>query len=178
MRCPSFEESMSSIVGNLKNDLPGDSPTGAVPSAVGFYFAFRTMAVLVSVRIFGAEPQTGTGINIVVDYSPFAYDCILLSGQHSLSIQTNCEIARCPVGIAFPRILLLQPTMEQHSVPHQFNCVLVRNDRGFLDCRYAASHWAAHRSLRLLNEWLYMGRMHGGSRCVAYARTIRPASRR
>lgn len=68
MRCPSFEESMSSIVGNLKNDLPGDSPTGAVPSAVGFYFAFRTMAVLVSVRIFGAEPQTGTGINIVVDY--------------------------------------------------------------------------------------------------------------
>jgi exopolysaccharide production protein ExoQ len=69
MRCPSFEESMSSIVGNLKNDLRSESPTGAVPCAVGFYFAFRTMAVLVSVRIFGAEPQTGTGINIAVDFS-------------------------------------------------------------------------------------------------------------
>jgi hypothetical protein len=60
---------MSSIVGNLKNDLRSESPTGAVPCAVGFYFAFRTMAVLVSVRIFGAEPQTGTGINIAVDFS-------------------------------------------------------------------------------------------------------------
>jgi exopolysaccharide production protein ExoQ len=69
MRCPSFEESMSSIVGNLKNAPPSESPTSAVPCAVGFYFAFRTMAVLVSVRIFGAEPQTGTGINIAVDFS-------------------------------------------------------------------------------------------------------------
>ena len=69
MRCPSFEESMSSIVGNLKNDLRSESPTGAVPCAVGFYFAFRIMAVLVSVRIFGTEPQTGTGINIAVDFS-------------------------------------------------------------------------------------------------------------
>lgn len=60
---------MSSIVGNLKNDPPSESPTGAVPCAVGFYFAFRTMAVLVSVRIFGTEPQTGTAINIAVDFS-------------------------------------------------------------------------------------------------------------
>ena len=65
----SFEESMSSIVGKLKNDPRSESPTGAVPWAVGFYFAFRTMAVLVSVRIFGADPQTGTGINIAVDFS-------------------------------------------------------------------------------------------------------------
>lgn len=59
---------MSSIVGNLKNDPPSEFPMGAVPCAVGFYFAFRTMAVLVSVRIFGTAPQTGTGINIAVDF--------------------------------------------------------------------------------------------------------------
>jgi exopolysaccharide production protein ExoQ len=71
IRCAahSFEENMSSIVGNVKNDPPNESPTGAVPCAVGFYFAFRTMAVLVSVRIFGASPQIGTGINIAVDFS-------------------------------------------------------------------------------------------------------------
>jgi hypothetical protein len=53
---------------NSENVGAVDSSTGALPFAVGFYFAFRTMAVLVSVRIFGANPQTGTGINIAVDF--------------------------------------------------------------------------------------------------------------
>ncbi len=59
---------MSPIVGNPKNEPPSESPTSAVPCAVGFYFAFRTMTVLVSVRILGASPQTGAGINIALDF--------------------------------------------------------------------------------------------------------------
>lgn len=38
-----------------------------LPFAVGFFFAFRGMTVLVSSRIFGADPRTGTAINIVLD---------------------------------------------------------------------------------------------------------------
>src|SRR6185437_8302520 len=59
---------MSLSRSNSENEGLRDSPTTALPFAVGFYFAFRTMAVLVSVRIFGANPQTGTGINIAVDF--------------------------------------------------------------------------------------------------------------
>lgn len=40
----------------------------AVPFAVGFYFAFRVITVLVSVRIFGADPRNGTAINLALDF--------------------------------------------------------------------------------------------------------------
>lgn len=38
-----------------------------VPFLVGFYLAFRTMMVLVSVRLFGADPRTGTALNLTID---------------------------------------------------------------------------------------------------------------
>jgi exopolysaccharide production protein ExoQ len=58
-------------VGNPENELRRESPTSGVPFVVGFCFAFRVITVLVSVRIFGADPRTGTAINI-------ALDCLLL----------------------------------------------------------------------------------------------------
>ncbi len=39
----------------------------ALPFAVGFYFAFRQFIVLLSVRLLGTDPQTGTGINLAVN---------------------------------------------------------------------------------------------------------------
>lgn len=62
---------MSPNIDHLENEPRGESPTSGVPFAVGFYFAFRVITVLVSVRIFGADPRTGTAINI-------ALDCFLL----------------------------------------------------------------------------------------------------
>ncbi|MGA2249047.1 O-antigen ligase family protein [Terracidiphilus sp.] len=62
---------MSPNIDSLENDPRSKSSVGGVASAVGFYFAFRVITVLVSVRIFGADPQTGTVINI-------ALDCFLL----------------------------------------------------------------------------------------------------
>ena len=38
-----------------------------VSFAVGFSFAFRVITVLISVRIFGADPQTGAAANIALD---------------------------------------------------------------------------------------------------------------
>jgi len=40
---------------------------GALPCVIGFYFAFRLFIVLLSVRILGAEPQTGTGVNLALN---------------------------------------------------------------------------------------------------------------
>jgi O-antigen ligase len=58
---------MAADIDTLENETHSKSPTSGVPFAVGFYFAFRVITVLVSVRIFGADPQTGTAINIAVD---------------------------------------------------------------------------------------------------------------
>ncbi len=70
---------MSPNIDNLENEPRSKSPTSGVPFAVGFYFAFRVITVLVSVRIFGADPRTGTAINI-------ALDCFLLLATAFCSI--------------------------------------------------------------------------------------------
>lgn len=59
---------MSPNIDNLENETHSKSPTSGVPFAVGFYFAFRVITVLVSVRILGADPRTGTAINIALDF--------------------------------------------------------------------------------------------------------------
>lgn len=70
---------MSRNIDNLDNEPHSESPTSGVPFSVGFYFAFRVITVLVSVRIFGADPRTGTAINI-------ALDCFLLLATAFCSI--------------------------------------------------------------------------------------------
>ncbi len=51
----------------------------AVPFIVGFFFAFRLMIMLLSVRIFGMEPQTGTtislGLNLLLPLI-VAFECL------------------------------------------------------------------------------------------------------
>ncbi|HEX4022421.1 MAG TPA: O-antigen ligase family protein [Acidobacteriaceae bacterium] len=70
---------MSPNIDNLENEPHSESPTSGLPFAVGFYFAFRIITVLASVRVFGADPSTGTAINI-------ALDCFLLLATAFCSI--------------------------------------------------------------------------------------------
>jgi exopolysaccharide production protein ExoQ len=39
-----------------------------LPFALGFYFAFRVITVLVSTRTFGTDPRTGPEINVALDF--------------------------------------------------------------------------------------------------------------
>jgi|SRR6185312_9706084 len=59
---------MPSNIDNVESEQRSKSPTVWVPFAVGYYFAFRVMTVLVSVRICGTDPRTGTAINIALDF--------------------------------------------------------------------------------------------------------------
>lgn len=59
---------MASNIDNAGSEQFRQSPTIGVPFAVGYYFAFRVITVLVSVRICGADPRTGTAINIALDF--------------------------------------------------------------------------------------------------------------
>lgn len=54
---------MAMNLDNVKHD-----PLEVVPFLVGLYLAFRVMMVLVSVRLFGADPQTGTALNLALDF--------------------------------------------------------------------------------------------------------------
>lgn len=49
-------------------DNVGQEQFKALPFAVGFYFAFRVMMVVVSVRVFGTDPRAGTAINLALDF--------------------------------------------------------------------------------------------------------------
>jgi exopolysaccharide production protein ExoQ len=59
---------MSSNIDDLENEPRSTTPTIGVPFAVGYYFAFRVITVLVSVRVWGTDPRTGTAINIVLEF--------------------------------------------------------------------------------------------------------------
>lgn len=59
---------MISTSSNFEHALPFRTRIGALPFAVGFYFAFRIVSVLLAVRVLGADPQVGTAINITLDF--------------------------------------------------------------------------------------------------------------
>lgn len=66
-------------IDNLEYESGRVSPTRCLPFAIGFYFGFRVITVLVSARIFGTDPRTGTAINI-------GLDCLLLLATAFCSI--------------------------------------------------------------------------------------------
>src|SRR5580698_3518945 len=43
-------------------------PSTILPFAVGFYFAFRTFIMVLAVTLLGADPRTGTGLSLSIDY--------------------------------------------------------------------------------------------------------------
>lgn len=50
------------------SDISQASPSEFLPSVVGFFLAFRTITVLLAVRILGVEPEMGTAANVGLDF--------------------------------------------------------------------------------------------------------------
>jgi O-antigen ligase len=85
---------MSSGLGKPENEsYYSESPTMGLPFAVGFYFAFRTFIVLLSVRLLGMDPRTGTGINLACDYLLFLFVAFSSLGEARLPLR---QMARIP----------------------------------------------------------------------------------
>jgi exopolysaccharide production protein ExoQ len=55
----------SAILKDRSLAVPG---VGGLPCAIGFYFAFRPFLVVLAVRIFGATSQTGTEVNLALNF--------------------------------------------------------------------------------------------------------------
>jgi exopolysaccharide production protein ExoQ len=63
---------MSAIAKANSLSLAGTLSPSLLPATVGFFFAFRIFCVLLSVRIFGQDAQTGAGLSLVLNYLLFA----------------------------------------------------------------------------------------------------------
>lgn len=96
MRCGGlsvFWGSMLSDLGNLENEQDGEPPTSALPFAVGFYFAFRLFIVLLSVRILGTDPQTGSGINLAVNIFLLMVVAFCCLGEAGVSFRQMAQLS-------------------------------------------------------------------------------------
>jgi exopolysaccharide production protein ExoQ len=52
----------------LDRDRSAIQTTMLLPAIVGFYFSFRLLSVLLSVRLLHAEPQTGAAVNLALNF--------------------------------------------------------------------------------------------------------------
>ncbi len=55
---------MSADAGTMTLDRVGARPGMALPRTVGFFFSFRLIFVVLAVRVFHADPQTGVAVSI------------------------------------------------------------------------------------------------------------------
>lgn len=59
---------MSATTYNLREEERVGTSTAGVPFAIGFYFAFRIMIVVLAVRLLGTDAQTGAEINLEFNF--------------------------------------------------------------------------------------------------------------
>jgi exopolysaccharide production protein ExoQ len=79
----------------------GNKPDSALLFAVGFYFAIRIFIVLLSVRILGVEPQTGTGINLTLNVGFLAVVAFCCLGQVQYPIGKMMRMASVRWALLF-----------------------------------------------------------------------------
>jgi exopolysaccharide production protein ExoQ len=48
--------------------LPDSRPVMLLPMAVGFFFSFRLLTVLLTVRLFQQDPQTGVAVGLGLNF--------------------------------------------------------------------------------------------------------------
>ena len=85
---------MTSDVSSLDSkSVPGSLPTITFPFVVGFYFAFRLFIMLLSVRILGTDPRTGTALSLAIDFLLLL--CVAFCTQGDFPIRLK-QLTRLP----------------------------------------------------------------------------------
>jgi exopolysaccharide production protein ExoQ len=161
--------------------IAGVSPVPTLlPGAVGFYFSFRVAIVLVTVRLFLQDAQTGVAAGLVCNYLLLVVVGFFSLGPASCSLRS---MLRAPVRwvlafLAFSGVSLLWSSTASLAAAAAFWCamaadvaivmLLLRNGsadetgqalmRGFIwgTCAFAATAWLlpAQSDLRLGDEEL------------------------
>lgn len=91
---------MSSSVHPAVAPPPGSALLG-LPFAVGMYFAIRVMIVLLSVRLFGADPQAGAAINLALNFAFFVLTAFCSAGTAQIPFGRMARLASLRWAAAF-----------------------------------------------------------------------------
>ena len=81
---------MISEAGSLDSkSIPATLPRNTLPFVVGFYFAFRTFIMLLSVRLLGTDPRTGTALSLSIDFLLLLVVAFCTQGEFRLPLGAN-----------------------------------------------------------------------------------------
>jgi hypothetical protein len=69
--------------------------------AIGFFFSFRIGIVLISVRLLGIEPSTGTGVSLALDLLLLGLACFTLLGCTHLPFRAMLRLSTIRWALAF-----------------------------------------------------------------------------
>src|SRR5579863_10413367 len=80
---------------------PASPSASALPYLVGFFFAFRLFIMLLSVRVLGADPRTGTALTLAIDFLLLL--CVAFSslGEVRHPLRQLMQVPPIPWVIAF-----------------------------------------------------------------------------
>jgi exopolysaccharide production protein ExoQ len=92
---------MLSGLSKPENKGHGGSPTIGLPFAVGFYFAFRLFIMLLSVRLLGMDPRTGTGLDLALNYLLFLFVAFCSLGEARLQFRQMAKLPGIRWALAF-----------------------------------------------------------------------------
>ncbi len=112
----------SSITSKVSPVIDGSSAHASVealPWVVGFYFAFRLFIVLLSVRLLGTEPQTGTGANLALNISLLlvtAFCCLGKPRESSVQIAETASVRWALLFLGFSCFSLFWSSAASLSV--------------------------------------------------------------
>ena len=96
-------------------------------ATVGFYFAFRLLAVVISVRLFGADPQVGVAASLGLNYILLAMAAFLSFGPGTRTLSWFSSIAsfRWALGfLVFSGLSLLWTVSASISAAAAFWCAM------------------------------------------------------
>lgn len=71
---------MSSTIYDLRHEQAAQLSTMSLPFAIGFFFSFRLILVLFSVRVLGTDPRTGSGMSLALELFLLALVCFCSLG--------------------------------------------------------------------------------------------------
>jgi exopolysaccharide production protein ExoQ len=92
---------MSSTSWELESRDFVESSTNGLSFVVGFFFSFRLLIVLLSVRVFGTDPQVGVGASLAINFSLLIIVAFFSSGGANHPFSIVAPVASLRWALAF-----------------------------------------------------------------------------
>lgn len=85
----------------LQSESQCNEAATALPLIVGLYFGFRSFMVVLSVRVLGTDPRTGTALDLACDYLLLMMVAFCTLGEGSLQARKMLQLTTVRWALAF-----------------------------------------------------------------------------